>query len=112
MSDPTVSELPGLRPFQPSSAARTFRRAVSRVKGGSGGRLSETTLIENPTRIALAGEALRTDGTTRGRVSGPRLARQPQGIEHRRDLGGAVGQGAEPRQQAGAALRQGEGGGC
>ncbi|SEP49245.1 hypothetical protein SAMN04487843_1304 [Methylobacterium sp. ap11] len=33
------------------------------------------TLIENPTRIALAGEALRTDGTTRGRVSGPRLAR-------------------------------------
>ncbi len=33
------------------------------------------TLIENPTRIALAGEALRTDGTTLGRVSGRRLAR-------------------------------------
>ncbi|KMO16382.1 hypothetical protein [Methylobacterium platani] len=33
------------------------------------------TLIENPTRIALAGEALQTDGTARGRVSGRRLAR-------------------------------------
>jgi hypothetical protein len=33
------------------------------------------TLIENPTRIALAGEAVHTDGTARGRVSGRRLAR-------------------------------------
>ncbi|MFH6786465.1 MULTISPECIES: hypothetical protein [Methylobacterium] len=33
------------------------------------------TLIENPTRIALAGEAVQTDGTARGRVSGRRLAR-------------------------------------
>ncbi|AWN49335.1 hypothetical protein DK419_25765 [Methylobacterium terrae] len=33
------------------------------------------TLIENPTQIALAGEAVHTDGTARGRVSGRRLAR-------------------------------------
>jgi len=33
------------------------------------------TLIENPTRIAFAGEAVQTDGTARGRVSGRRLAR-------------------------------------
>ncbi|MGF3022809.1 hypothetical protein ACQVP2_08265 [Methylobacterium aquaticum] len=33
------------------------------------------TLIENPTRIALAGEAVQGDGTPRGRVSGRRLAR-------------------------------------
>ncbi|MGE7415484.1 hypothetical protein [Methylobacterium tarhaniae] len=33
------------------------------------------TLIENPTRIALAGEAVQSDGTPRGQVSGRRLAR-------------------------------------
>jgi hypothetical protein len=33
------------------------------------------TLIENPTRIALSGEELHTDGTPRGRVAGRRLAR-------------------------------------
>lgn len=33
------------------------------------------TLIENPTRVALAGEVLQSDGTPRGRVSGRRLAR-------------------------------------
>ncbi|UHC14477.1 hypothetical protein LRS73_18195 [Methylobacterium currus] len=33
------------------------------------------TLVENPTRIALAGEAVRSDGTPRGRISGRRLAR-------------------------------------
>lgn len=33
------------------------------------------TLIENPTRIALSGEAVHTDGTPRGQVAGRRLAR-------------------------------------
>ncbi|GJD60578.1 hypothetical protein [Methylobacterium frigidaeris] len=33
------------------------------------------TLIENPTRIALSGETVQSDGTPRGRVSGRRLAR-------------------------------------
>ena len=33
------------------------------------------TLIENPTRIALAGDAVQSDGTPRGQVSGRRLAR-------------------------------------
>lgn len=33
------------------------------------------TLIENPTRISLAGEAVHTDGIARGRVTGRRLAR-------------------------------------
>ncbi|MEH3148047.1 MAG: hypothetical protein PGN34_22530 [Methylobacterium frigidaeris] len=32
------------------------------------------TLVENPTFLALEGERLRTDGISRGRVSGPRLA--------------------------------------
>ncbi|TGD96058.1 hypothetical protein [Methylobacterium nonmethylotrophicum] len=38
-------------------------------------RQARYTLIENPTRIALAGEALQSDGAPRGRVSGRRLAR-------------------------------------
>ncbi|KMO29416.1 hypothetical protein VQ02_29660 [Methylobacterium variabile] len=38
-------------------------------------RHTRYTLIENPTRIALSGEALHGDGTARGRVSGRRLAR-------------------------------------
>ncbi len=33
------------------------------------------TLFENPTRIALAGDAVQSDGTPRGQVSGRRLAR-------------------------------------
>ncbi|GJD48462.1 hypothetical protein OPKNFCMD_1181 [Methylobacterium crusticola] len=33
------------------------------------------TLLENPTRVALDGGRIRSDGIARGRVSGPRLAR-------------------------------------
>ena len=51
LASPPVKELAlehGLRVFQPSSAARTFLTAVSRVNGGSGGRASDALMTPPP----------------------------------------------------------------